>query len=213
MKKEIAIMLVALSAGMVMGESRFALLAYNLTGSSTPPAVVSPRFTASVSLDQEAIVGGSSSERFSLAAGFQAATEGFARGYDGSVDSTGNGVPDLWENRYFGGVGLAPDTLRKRGQDVSTHTVYVWGVAPHDEDAVLELEWEGGGSGQALAFWPAPGRLYDIWSGTDLMDPDAWQLVEGMEGISGHGEWIILDLEPSEAQLMFYRIKVRVAVP
>lgn len=213
MKKEIAIILMALSASMVMGESRFALVAYNLTDSSTPPAVVSPRFTASVSLDQEAITGQSVSERFSLAAGFQAAIDGFAPGYDGSVDSTGNGVPDGWETRYFGGVGLAPDTLTKRGADVSTHTVYMWGVDPHDEDAVLELELDGDGSDKMLAFQPAAGRRYDIRSGTDLMDIDAWEVVEGMEGITGDDPWIFLDLEPSEEPLIFYRIQVRLATP
>ncbi len=211
MKKEIAITLMALSAGMAVGESRYTLLAYNLTDSSTPPALVSPRFTASVSLNQEAITGESASERFSLASGFQAATEGFAPGYDGSVDSTGNGVPDLWETRYFGGVGLAPDALLKRGKEVSTQTVYMWGVDPHDEDAVLELGLTG--DDQDLAFWPAPGRLYDIWSGTDLMDLDSWWIVDGMQGISGHGEWLILNLEPNEAPLIFYRIQVRLAAP
>ena len=200
-------------AAMVLGESRFALLAYNLTDSSTPPALVSPRFTASVSLDQEGITGQSASERFSLAAGFQAATEGFTPGYDGSVDSSGNGVPDIWETRYFGGVGMAPDLISKRGQDVPTHTVYVWGVDPHDEGSVLELDWEDTGVSHAIAFQPVQGRLYDIWSATDLLDESSWQPMPELQGISGQGQWVILEVETGDAPLSFYRIHVRLASP
>ncbi len=213
MKRNFVISLMALSAACAMGDVRFDLLAHTVTDSSASGVLASPRFMASVSLHQEFISGRTTSDRFVVDIGFEAAVEGFAPDYDGSVDSTGNGIPDLWEIRYFGGIGLAPPTLTKQGREVDTRTVYFWGVDPFDTDAVLEAYQPVIDEDAFTMFFDsARGRLYQVWATSNLLDAEGWEPLAS--DIAGTGESVAVQIDEGEPfDRRYYRIEVRVAPP
>ncbi len=195
-----------------VGGDRFVLQAHSVSEGSSPVTLGSKRFTASVSINQESPIGFGESDSFSLASGYQATTEGFRPGFDGAVDSTGNGIPDLWEIRHFGAVGAAPDTLMKQGRTFPTPTVYVWGVDPHDPNAVLSLDNPGfEGSLLGFSFVSALGREYDVKATTNIVT-GPWIIVR--EGMVGDGlKLTIDDLDVNQFSRRFYRLDARVAEP
>lgn len=207
-----ALLLACMPTADIAGDDAPQVTAHVFAHGAAPLAVGSPTYLASVSLGQSSVAASpvsSSGDEIIVETGYQAATAGFEPGYDGRLDSVGNHLPDIWEWCHFGGLGLAPAFVNKRGYAVPTADVHVWGLNPHDEDAVLEFaSLQSGALGPALSFMSSLGRQYAILTRTNLMD-GGWVPLPDHEDIPGTGGIIEADDEAQDDHpLRFYRIRV-----
>lgn len=127
-----------------------------------------------------------------------------------SQDTDSDGIPDSWEMEHFGGITNAPLTVIKRGADVDTYTVYMWGVDPHDPEEVLEITGMEPQSGEIIfRFNTVVGRLYDVLTASNLLQ-ETWPGLGSYTNIAGDGDQIAVTDEDSIAEpARFYRIHVR----
>lgn len=122
--------------------------------------------------------------------------------YAAEVDVDGDGLPDWWEHRYFGGITQADaDGTTPSGRLL--REAYIAGLDPHRSDdrfvvhAIAPGRWS----------WDRhPARVYDIYWTPSLTMPDGWRLIA-----AGHPDSLFE--ESDEARLAhdagFYRIGVR----
>jgi hypothetical protein len=125
-------------------------------------------------------------------------------------DADVNGIPNEWEQRWYGAPAAAPGTVTKNGREVSTYDVYVWGLDPTDENAVLEPMQAGpdGAGGFSFRIPTANERSYAVQYTDDLTQPGGgWQDLPGADAIAGDGtELTVTDPNPGSGR--FYRIRV-----
>ncbi|MBN2703646.1 MAG: hypothetical protein JXR23_05475 [Pontiellaceae bacterium] len=85
-----------------------------------------------------------------------------------SPDKDGNGLPDTWEQHYFGTTGLVPDAVCSNGINTFMEA-YIAGLDPTDPDAFFGFT--GGDAEQRTLLWNSvSGRVYSVWWSSDLMD-------------------------------------------
>jgi hypothetical protein len=134
----------------------------------------------------------------------------------GDPDSDADGIPDWWEQEYYGGITNAPATIEKLGRNVPAYSVYAWGADPHDPADGLRLTpLAAQPSGKyGFSFIPAAERIYDVLTATNLLEVSqhGWQTsaVPGHTGITGSDEPIVIEQETGPAQ-RFFKLRVRPA--
>lgn len=83
----------------------------------------------------------------------------------GDIDFNKNGIPDWWEQRYFGGItNAASDGIASNG--MSNLEAYIAGLNPADANARLSLDRRGA---RRFSWIRQPGRQYDIYWTTNLI--------------------------------------------
>ncbi|MFN0128112.1 MAG: hypothetical protein ACKV19_15660 [Verrucomicrobiales bacterium] len=86
------------------------------------------------------------------------------------VDTDGDGMPDDFEQQYFGSpTGGDPDADAD-GDGQTNLQEFRAGTNPIDPRSVLRIEEiRREGADIVIRFEAAPGKAYEIWSGTDLI--------------------------------------------
>ncbi|RKX40129.1 MAG: hypothetical protein DRP64_13140 [Verrucomicrobia bacterium] len=119
----------------------------------------------------------------------------------GLPDSDGDGIPDWWEQKHFGGVTsvVAGDPS---GNDGLTYLeTYIAGVSPTAFDPFVVWPVP---NGNGLNWNPVPSRLYSAYWTTNLMEAFTW-----MEDIP-YPQSEFIDSVHSNETTGFYRLKVQV---
>ncbi|MBN2684848.1 MAG: hypothetical protein JXR40_06175 [Pontiellaceae bacterium] len=112
------------------------------------------------------------SEQTAGGTGIECANERYSRHLltvaEESPDLDKNGLPDTWEQHYFGTTGLVPDAVCSNG--ISTFLeAYIAGIDPTDPDAWFGIT--GGNARNGTLSWNSvSGRVYSVWWSSDLMD-------------------------------------------
>ena len=83
------------------------------------------------------------------------------------IDADGDGIPDWWEQKYFGGIAAAdPGIMASNGVNTLQET-YIAGLDPFGTD---QLTLTGGvGSGEPLRWTGQLGRNYSVYWTTNLL--------------------------------------------
>ena len=113
--------------------------------------------------------------------------------------SAGDGLPDSWEQQYFGGSTNAnPSAVASNGVN-TIREVYIAGLNPNDPASRLELS-----SIYPLRWNAASGRVYSVYWSSNLLS--------GFEPLATNIPWngsVFTDSLHSAENQGFYRIKVR----
>jgi hypothetical protein len=136
-------------------------------------------------------------------------------------DSDGDGLPDWWEQEYFGGPTAAnPNDMAANGVN-TVMQAFIAGIDPTDANArfaapVPEPQTGGTANGVLLRLpFAIQGRRYVIWYTDDLLDPD-WFIAAAIEAAATPEETVWLDQgdqnrpNPLDAGKRFYHIEVEV---
>jgi hypothetical protein len=117
-------------------------------------------------------------------------------------DIDADGIPDWWEQQYFGGTGVDPSTRCSN----SINTVieaYVAGLDPTDPNAYFGIT--GGDAQSRILQWPAvSGRVYSVCWSTNLLNGFVPVLTNYTGGV-------VTDTLHSAESTGFYKIKVQLA--
>jgi len=118
----------------------------------------------------------------------------------GEPDSDSDGLPNWWENTYFGGVTNAnPAATASNGVNTVLET-YIAGIDPTDPDALFELSDL---QGNVLQWSGVSGRVYTVYWTSNLLS--------GFQTLETNVPWtgtIFTDSTHSAAQEGFYKIEV-----
>jgi len=93
-------------------------------------------------------------------------------------DSSGNGIPDWWEQLYFPGQVVDPHADAD-GDGTSNLMEYLAGTNPKDSDSRFQPQGEHDGAIYSLPIQTAVGRQYRIWATRNL---ENWELQETIQG-------------------------------
>ena len=127
----------------------------------------------------------------------------------GTVDSDGDGIPDLWMNHYFGhptgqagDLSLAQDDAD--GTGMSNLQKYLAGLDPTNPASVFSLQIQAqiSSSNNATLNWPVvPGKNYRVQFKDDLNDP-VWSELPGASVVGLKGSYSL----PPGPSTRFYRV-------
>ncbi len=119
-----------------------------------------------------------------------------------SVDTDGDGLPDLWEYRNFGNVTNAVATANSDGDARNNVQEYIAGLNPNLADAFVISNFQAGAN-RTFGWNAVSGRVYKIYWATNLMDGFI------LKGSALNGSF--LDAEPQSEPQGFYKITVELA--
>ena len=88
------------------------------------------------------------------------------------IDSDGNDLPDKWDLRYFGRLGVDPNA-DEDGDGMTNREEYVEGTDPCDPASVLVLDFYRvpNVASNIVFCWPsATGRVYTVRGATNLLE-------------------------------------------
>jgi len=133
--------------------------------------------------------------------------------YQFVLDSVGDGIPDLWRARYFGGYGTATDSLSCATGDASgtgqnNWFKYIAGLDPTNPASVFVLVLTNAGSGRAdIVFNPRwSDRTYEVEASTNLLVGGFLPLARAGTNDAGAARTVI-DLNAADPQ-RFYRVRI-----
>ncbi len=118
---------------------------------------------------------------YTVTVNFNGALSGGSQGYSLLIsgpgsDSDGDGLPNAWENQYFGGPTNALPTAALDGDGANNLTEYISGYDPTDSTSVFTItDFTPPPTGDApfiLSWNPVAGRIYSIgWSDGLIFPP------------------------------------------
>jgi hypothetical protein len=88
-------------------------------------------------------------------------------------DSDGDGMPDVWEERFFAGVTNAEPAADSDADGFSNYQEWFAGTDPTNSASVFDIRLLSAGSTNGLVIeWDsAPNRSYSVWTATNLFSP------------------------------------------
>jgi hypothetical protein len=84
------------------------------------------------------------------------------------VDSDGDGIPDVWEQQYFGGTNAANPALDADGDGVSNGGEYTAGTNPTNAASFLRVSLDSTSGQPAVVFGAEADRTYSVQFSDDL---------------------------------------------
>ncbi|NOU35580.1 MAG: leucine-rich repeat domain-containing protein [Kiritimatiellaceae bacterium] len=119
---------------------------------------------------------------------------------DGDADT--DGIPDAWEQQYFGGITNAnPVSICSNGINTVIEA-YVAGLNPNDPQSVLRIS--ASFSGEVIGWNAASGRVYSVYWTTNLMN--------GFQSLATNILWTQGNYTNSNITSRgYYRVNVRLA--
>ena len=84
-------------------------------------------------------------------------------------DINGNGLPDWWEDLYFGSPTAAVASADSDGNGMSNLQKYIAGIDPTNPAATFKIQsFSAGGGTRAFGWNPVAGRQYDVYYASQL---------------------------------------------
>ncbi len=126
------------------------------------------------------------------------------------LDTDGDGLPDWWEELYFGGPTNAVATDWASNQVDTVYEAFIADLDPTDQDAVLTMRGVAAPEEGVREFVIMPSssnRLYDVYWRTNLLNGEDWNAIQ--LGIPGTGSNLILRITNEVAGRVYYRGSVR----
>lgn len=118
-------------------------------------------------------------------------------------DTDGDGIPDWWEDLYFGGPTAADASAMAANQVNTLLEAYIADLDPSDAESFFVIETQSTSqTGYVLTWTAAAGRRYTVYGTSDLTD-EFVLLVDDL----AVGEFVD-EVNAAEPQ-MFYRIEVK----
>lgn len=121
------------------------------------------------------------------------------------LDTDGDGIPDDWEIRYFGGPTNAVAFARTASGSHTLYEAYRAGIHPHDPMDGLELQKQAFEGGKDFSWFGRPGRRYRLLQRTNLVE-GFWQPVT--EWQIGHPGENRVFIETANDSQRFYALEV-----
>lgn len=90
-------------------------------------------------------------------------------GYYYTIDGDGNGLPDWWEQQFFGSAGVNPATVCSNGFN-TIHEAYLAGLDPNDKNARFGILEHKPGLNGTLRWTAVSGRVYSVYWSTNLLN-------------------------------------------
>lgn len=131
-------------------------------------------------------------------------------GGGGSGDEDGDGIPDDYENTWFGGPtnAIAGDDDDDDGfSNLEEYVADTIPVNPLGSNSFFEIERLTNSSARFIQFLSSTGRLYTFQTTADLQNGNSWSNLE--EDVQGEGGTMRFD-DPAIAPRRHYRLRVRV---
>jgi hypothetical protein len=124
---------------------------------------------------------------------------------ESSMDIDADGLPDSWEQRYFGSLGVGPGE-DSDGDGLSNEEEFLAGTAPNEPTSAPRiLEMAVRGSERMLRFATVSGKSYRVEK-TETLDPPQWGTL--YEGLVADGPTLDIWDAGAAGHSGFYRIRV-----
>jgi hypothetical protein len=125
----------------------------------------------------------------------------------GLADTDGDGLPDAWEQFYFGNPTNTVATVDADGDGLGNLSEYIAGTVPDDPASVLAFNGIAPSNGIiALSWYSASNRNYAVWRSGNLLSND-WSMVSNDIPATLPVNQLALGNETNAAA--FYRVEVR----
>jgi hypothetical protein len=145
---------------------------------------------------------------FSFTLGFLAST--------GVADTDGDGMPDWWEQQYFGGSTNAGANVDNDGDGVGNYAEYVAGTRPDDGNDYFALSQTAQSTGITLWFPTSSQRVYRVWYANHSIMSSNWLQSTAPTIINGTGGTVQWTDDgsgtiphPSQVTNRYYKIDVQ----
>ncbi len=123
----------------------------------------------------------------------------------GALDSDGDGMPDYWENQYFGNPTNAPATGNPDGDPFDNLAEYAADTSPTNSNDWFRVSSISNGPPATVWFDSSSNRLYTLLGCTNLVS-NVWTVAEGPA--VGAGEADSME-DTHTAPAKFYKLEVK----
>ncbi len=125
----------------------------------------------------------------------------------GGLDDDGDGLPNAWENLYFGGTTNAVADKDDDGDGLDNYGEFIAGTDPNDSDSGFRIRaYEGADTGE-ITIPARANRQYVLFVSTNLA-ADSWQPIRTNAALSD-GDFAIGVTNP--VPIRYYRVRVEPA--
>jgi len=122
------------------------------------------------------------------------------------VDANANGLPDWWEQQYFGQTGVAPDA-DPDGDGVSNYGEFLAGTDPRNAASCLRATAAAAETGGFRVTWSSvPGKVYRLWYTDNLTV--SWSVLQSNVAASAGATTSWLDITAAGLTQRFYRVQI-----
>jgi hypothetical protein len=119
------------------------------------------------------------------------------------TDGDGDGLPDDWEQTFFGDPAAADRDADSDGDGMLNWQEYVAGTDPANGQSYLKIDWSTEGAGATLAFGAISNRTYSIQY-IDALGPGVWSRLGDVVAQPTNRQETISD--PGYTGARFYRL-------
>jgi hypothetical protein len=123
-------------------------------------------------------------------------------------DTDGDGIPDWWEEFYYGGPTNAVATDLAANALNTVLEAFIADIDPTLPDAFFEIDDISGAGVRSVTFLSSTGRVYTFQFNDNLLDPDAWSNL--VTDVSGTNTTTTLSDTNTPMDNRSYRVRVRV---
>lgn len=129
------------------------------------------------------------------------------------VDSVGDGIPDLWRARYFGGLGTTTNASSCATCDpdldgANNYQEYIADTNPTNALSCFHLQSFALLPNVAVSFQSSSNRSYTLYSDGNL-SAETWSNGSGQTHVPGTGGILTLTNPPPAELQMFFRVGVQ----